>query len=154
MYVHQLWSTPLLVIAAFFILLYMAGIIPTICGLGVIVLAIPIQSVISSVLHRSQRAIMARKDRRTKLLSEALRAILAIKLFSWEENVSKRINSVRNEEIAIMKRNIIIQASASFVLIFFFISPIKICIAVGSCADTSGHVVVYFLYITWIPCYC
>ena len=79
MYVHQLWSTPLLVIAAFFILLYMAGIIPTICGLGVIVLAIPIQSVISSVLHRSQRAIMARKDRRTKLLSEALRAILAIK---------------------------------------------------------------------------
>lgn len=117
-WLHNLWSTPLLALASFFLLLKFTS-LSALTGIAVLFTAVPFQAVLGALLSRAQRDLMQQKDSRAKLLSEALRSILTIKLFSWESKISSKIDAVRDKEISIMKKNMLMQATSSFVVFLF-----------------------------------
>ena len=54
-------------------------------------------------MEKYQRAQMLKKDERVKLVSEILNGIKVLKLYAWELSFIKRINSLREEEVHLLK---------------------------------------------------
>ncbi|MDN5249801.1 MAG: ABC transporter transmembrane domain-containing protein, partial [Alphaproteobacteria bacterium] len=65
-------------------------------------ISIPFTSEITRQVRKIQKSLMKTKDDRTRLTSEALSGIRAVKLYAWEEAKIKEINAVRNKELNLL----------------------------------------------------
>jgi ATP-binding cassette subfamily C (CFTR/MRP) protein 1 len=65
-------------------------------GVGILILAIPLNTYIARKMRTYQKTQMGNKDARVKLMNEILNGIRVIKLYAWEmpflEKVSRVIN--------------------------------------------------------------
>ncbi|KAI9475895.1 MAG: multi drug resistance-associated protein MRP [Benjaminiella poitrasii] len=113
-YFHIVWSGPLQIIIALFFLYNIMG--PSIgAGVGVLLLAIPLNTYIARKMRTYQKAQMGNKDARVKLMNEILNGIRVIKLYAWETPFMEKISFIRNDlELATLKKIGVMSAVQSF----------------------------------------
>eukprot|EP01119_Soliformovum_irregulare_P026270 TRINITY_DN9993_c3_g2_i1.p1 TRINITY_DN9993_c3_g2~~TRINITY_DN9993_c3_g2_i1.p1 ORF type:complete len:1457 (+),score=483.96 TRINITY_DN9993_c3_g2_i1:233-4372(+) len=108
-YLHVLWSAPLQMIVSLVLLWRLLG--PSvIAGIGVMVLVIPFNGFLTKKLLTYQKAIMKLRDERTKTINEVFTGIRIIKFFAWESNFKKRIEDIRNQELASLRSTLVLKA--------------------------------------------
>lgn len=73
-------------------------------GLAIIVLAIPVMGKITGKMFGLNRSMVKFTDERVKTVNEAMQGVLCVKMYSWEEPLSKQINSFRHQELSSLKR--------------------------------------------------
>ena len=66
-------------------------------------------------MQKYQEMQMEKKDQRVKLISEILSGIKVLKLYAWERSFTKRINSLREEEVYQLKIIQFLDATQYFV---------------------------------------
>ncbi|KAJ2720120.1 hypothetical protein GGI07_004797 [Coemansia sp. Benny D115] len=93
-YTHIVWSGPLQVLLAIYLLYQTLG-WSVFAGIVIMVVSIPINTWITKRMRDLQLAQMKNKDARNTLIDEALSGIKVIKLYAWERSFLNRIRRVR-----------------------------------------------------------
>ncbi|KAG0224129.1 hypothetical protein BGW42_005307 [Actinomortierella wolfii] len=113
-YLHVVWSGLFQIILAL-VLLYQTMSWAIFAGVAIMVLMIPINAKLSTIMRGFQVRQMKNKDMRIKLMNEVLNGIRVIKLYAWENTFLKKILAVRNDhELAMMKKIGYFSAAQSF----------------------------------------
>ena len=73
-------------------------------GLVIILLAIPIMGKITGQMFGLNRSMVKYTDERVKTANEALQGILCVKMYSWEEPLSKQVDKFRQQELESLKK--------------------------------------------------
>ncbi|KAL8425677.1 hypothetical protein Efla_003997 [Eimeria flavescens] len=97
-YVHILWSAPLQISIALFLLFRLLG-LAALGGLAVMLLNGPLTGFIGRQATRMQRRLMGIRDERGTAVTELLSGIKAIKMYAWECSFFARISQVREREL-------------------------------------------------------
>ncbi|KAI9090798.1 P-loop containing nucleoside triphosphate hydrolase protein [Phlyctochytrium arcticum] len=112
-YGHIIWSGPLQIALALTFLYQTLG--PAIfAGLGVMILMIPVNAFLATRARTLNKAQMAAKDNRTKMMDEVLNGIKVIKLYAWEVPFLQKINKAREAELDTLKKLGFLSAYQSF----------------------------------------
>jgi ATP-binding cassette subfamily C (CFTR/MRP) protein 1 len=113
-YFHIVWSGPFQIALALYFLWQTMG-PSTWAGVGVLILAIPLNTYLAKMMRTYQKKQMGNKDARVKFMNEILNGIRVIKLYAWEKSFLKRISYIRNDlELAMLKRLGLLSAVQSF----------------------------------------
>ncbi|KAL1477414.1 hypothetical protein MTO96_017487, partial [Rhipicephalus appendiculatus] len=112
---NLIWITPLQIGLAIWLLWGQLG-IATLGGLGVMIILLPINGVVTAYIRKYQVQLMKHKDRRLKLMNEILGGIKVLKLYAWEKSFQQRVQDIRDDEMKSLK----VQAYLSAAVIFAF----------------------------------
>ncbi|GFT34184.1 multidrug resistance-associated protein 1 [Nephila pilipes] len=124
-YLNLIWSAPLQIIVALWMLFNILG-LSVLAGILVSVLLIPINIVLASHVKKKQVKQMKYKDERVKLVNEVLSGIKVLKLYAWEEAFKEKINQIRNKEVKNLKE---IAYLNSFTMMIWNCSPFIVALA-------------------------
>ncbi|PRP78236.1 hypothetical protein PROFUN_13846 [Planoprotostelium fungivorum] len=130
-----IWSAPIIIIVSIVLLYQQIG-ISSVAGIVVMFILVPINAKISIVVRNLQRQVMKLRDKRIEKMNEIVNGIRIIKLFAWEESFQQQVDGVREEELVIKKKNIIIRGLQRFL---FIGSPIWIALASFSLYTLLGN---------------
>lgn len=84
-------------------------------GVGILILAIPLNTFIARKMRTYQKTQMGNKDARVKLMNEILNGIRVIKLYAWETPFLEKISFIRNDlELATLKKIGVMSAVQNF----------------------------------------
>ncbi|KAI9832491.1 MAG: hypothetical protein M1838_005641, partial [Thelocarpon superellum] len=112
-YLHFLWSsTPVQFVLAIYLLYRILG-YSSIAGIGIMVLLLPVNIVISKQFSNIQAKTMKATDARIHTTNEVLQNIRIIKYFAWEERFGQIVNEKRSEELRHLRNRYILWAVAS-----------------------------------------
>ena len=89
--------------------------VASLVGLGFMLIAIPIEAVISRKIKTLQVANLKNKDERIKIMNEMLEGIKVIKLYSWEACFDKKIADIRKTEADTLKKLRVYRATLMFI---------------------------------------
>ncbi|CAO3692121.1 unnamed protein product [Rhizopus stolonifer] len=113
-YFHVAWSGPFQIVIALYLLYNTMG-VSVGAGVGVLILAIPLNTFIARRMRTYQKTQMGNKDSRVKLMNEILNGIRVIKLYAWEAPFLEKISYIRNDlELATLKKIGIFSAVQNF----------------------------------------
>ncbi|XP_015764590.1 PREDICTED: multidrug resistance-associated protein 1-like [Acropora digitifera] len=132
-YINVLWSSPLTIIIALYFLYDTMG--PAVfAGVGVLVLLIPFNMVVSRIARKLQVKQMEAKDKRIKLVNEIFSGIKVLKLYAWEESFMSQVMKIRAKELHQLKNAAYLNASFAFTFTCapFMVEKLKICRVAGS----------------------
>eukprot|EP00095_Tigriopus_kingsejongensis_P007287 maker-scaffold313_size211302-snap-gene-0.9 protein:Tk07287 transcript:maker-scaffold313_size211302-snap-gene-0.9-mRNA-1 annotation:"multidrug resistance-associated protein 1 isoform x4" len=102
LYFNLIWSSPLQIALALYFLWGTLG--PSaLAGLGVMILFLPLNVIITSKMKKLQVSQMRSKDRRTKLMDEILNGIKILKLYAWETSFQDKVLQLREDEVQALK---------------------------------------------------
>lgn len=110
--IDLVWSAPLQIILTMYLLYLELG-LSIIAGIAVILLAIPLNWLISRSLQHNQKIQMEIKDQRVNLITEILNGIRVIKLYGWELPFIDKLSSIRLNETNKLRRIAYINAIMS-----------------------------------------
>jgi ABC-type multidrug transport system fused ATPase/permease subunit len=111
---QHLWSAPLQIILCLASLYQLLG-YSMFAGVTIMVITIPSNGLITTVLKNLQKQQMKNKDARSRLIAEVLSNMKSIKLFAWGQAFMNRIGHIRNDqELATLRKIGIVQAISSF----------------------------------------
>ncbi|XP_054685302.1 multidrug resistance-associated protein 1-like isoform X2 [Grus americana] len=100
--INLLWSAPFQIIMAVVFLWKELG--PSVlAGVALLLLVIPINALIAAKVKRLKKSQMRYSDQRVKLLSEMLHGIKILKLYAWEPAYQKKVMSIREREVDVLK---------------------------------------------------
>lgn len=113
-YGQQVWSAPFQITLCMVSLYQLLG--PSaFAGVVVMILMIPINGVIASLMKTLQKRQMKNKDARTRLMTEILNHMKSIKLYGWTTPFKQKLDHVRNDqELKTLRKIGIASAFASF----------------------------------------
>ncbi|KAG0254651.1 Canalicular multispecific organic anion transporter 2, partial [Actinomortierella ambigua] len=97
-------------------LLYKTLGISIVAGFAVIALLSPIQGKMGSVMITLEDEKMEKMDNRVRMMNEILSGIKVIKLYGWEDSFRKKVEKIRNSELASLR---IIALLRSFIEVTF-----------------------------------
>ncbi|GKT14986.1 hypothetical protein ADUPG1_010595, partial [Aduncisulcus paluster] len=120
---HQFWSMPFQLVVGIVLLLINLG-IPALAGIGVIVLFIPIQSVVTNKLARHTRDMMKKNDERVRTVNEVLSGIRMIKSSGYETEMIEKISKSREIQSKVLYK---VQLYKQLQVFMMDISPILVC---------------------------
>ncbi|KAI9343241.1 P-loop containing nucleoside triphosphate hydrolase protein [Obelidium mucronatum] len=100
MFVNVFWTSPFNISLMLGFLFSQIG-WSAICGVGILLLIIPIQGYIFRTMTRVREAVAPLTDKRVKITTEILSGIRIIKFFAWEVPFLERIESIRNSEMGV-----------------------------------------------------
>uniref|UniRef100_A0A8U7P8D9 Multidrug resistance-associated protein 1 n=1 Tax=Corvus moneduloides TaxID=1196302 RepID=A0A8U7P8D9_CORMO len=104
-YINMIWSAPLQVILALYLLWQNLG--PSVlAGFAVMILLVPVNAVMV--------AQMKSKDNRIKLMNEILNGIKVLKLYAWELAFREKVLEIREKELQVLKKSAYLAAMATF----------------------------------------
>ncbi|XP_053670820.1 ATP-binding cassette sub-family C member 4-like [Anopheles nili] len=116
-FLHSMWSAPLLAIVIG-VLLYIeigaAGLI----GMVVIFIVTPIQSYTGKLTSRFRLQTALRTDERIRLMDEIISGIQVIKLYAWERPFAKLIRHARQLELRIVRKSAYVRGLYMTFLLF------------------------------------
>lgn len=113
-YLHVLWSGPLVIGIAIWLLWRLLG-VAVMAGLVVMILMIPLSGVIAAKLRDLQIVQMKVKDERVKSMNEILNGMKVLKLYAWEPSFEKLILGTREKEMVVLKAAALYNAGTYFV---------------------------------------
>jgi ABC-type multidrug transport system fused ATPase/permease subunit len=100
--IHVLWDGIFQIFGYMTILYTLIG--PScFAGLLVMILAGPVQGIVMKKLFGITRSMVKHTDARVESTNEALQGIQGVKMYTWEENISKKVEDFRNEELKQLK---------------------------------------------------
>ncbi|NXT25434.1 MRP1 protein, partial [Syrrhaptes paradoxus] len=112
-YINMIWSAPLQVILALYLLWQNLG--PSVlAGVAVMILLVPINAVMAMKTKTYQVAQMKSKDNRIKLMNEILNGIKVLKLYAWELAFRGKVLEIRQKELKVLKKSAYLAAMATF----------------------------------------
>lgn len=100
---HCLWSVPLMLALTIVFISRILG-LAVLPGLAVAGLAAYVNRRSLDIYAVVEDKLMASQQQRLQKLSEFLEGILVVKLFSWEHTVVNSITSIRDQELACVKK--------------------------------------------------
>ncbi|KAK8770954.1 hypothetical protein V5799_025802 [Amblyomma americanum] len=106
-------SAPLLIIITIALLWQYLG-VACLAGIAVMIVIMPLVLVVMSLGHKYQAAQMKLKDKRIKSMSEILNSIKILKLFAWENPFITKIDTLRSQEVALLKKYSYLTAFSCF----------------------------------------
>ena len=110
----MVWSSPLQIALSVYWLHKQLG-NAIFAGLAVIILAIPLNFVITIKMRGYQMEQMKNKDKRIKLMNEILSGMKVIKLYGWEPSFSDQTQDIRNKEMKVLKKSAGLNAITMFI---------------------------------------
>ncbi|KAJ2666002.1 hypothetical protein IW148_001361 [Coemansia sp. RSA 1199] len=112
---HQLWSIPLQIVLALFLLYRTLG-WAVYAGVLVMLISIPMSAQLSRSMRTLNKLLMGYRDQRMKIMDEVLSGIKIIKLYAWESSFIRRINEIRVKlELGTIRHYGLIQSMFTFV---------------------------------------
>ncbi|NWV38493.1 MRP1 protein, partial [Grantiella picta] len=112
-YINMIWSAPLQVILALYLLWQNLG--PSVlAGVAVMILLVPVNAVMAMKTKTYQVAQMKSKDNRIKLMNEILNGIKVLKLYAWELAFREKVLKIRQKELKVLKKSAYLAAMATF----------------------------------------
>eukprot|EP00571_Detonula_confervacea_P003671 CAMPEP_0172317074 /NCGR_PEP_ID=MMETSP1058-20130122/30478_1 /TAXON_ID=83371 /ORGANISM="Detonula confervacea, Strain CCMP 353" /LENGTH=1393 /DNA_ID=CAMNT_0013031535 /DNA_START=1 /DNA_END=4182 /DNA_ORIENTATION=+ len=100
--IHTLWDGLFQIIGYMAILGFLLG-WTCLVGLLLIIFAIPIMGKITGKMFGLNHSMVKYTDERVKTANEALQGILCVKMYSWEEPLSKQIDKYREDELTSLR---------------------------------------------------
>lgn len=113
-YVNMVWSSPLQIALSVYFLYKQLG-HAIWAGLAVIILAVPLNFVITIKMRGYQLEQMKNKDKRIKLMNELLGGIKVIKLYGWETSFIDQVQGIRRNEEKVLRKSAWMSAMMSFI---------------------------------------
>ncbi|RHY38103.1 hypothetical protein DYB38_010877, partial [Aphanomyces astaci] len=113
-YLHAIWYALFQIIISSYLLYLQLG-VAFLAGVIVMLLIIPTTAAISQYMRTLQRALMAVKDERVKVVYEVLSGIKVIKLQAWENSFTNRVMEFRSNELDRLRTYIYARAGSSMV---------------------------------------
>ncbi|KAJ1856297.1 hypothetical protein GGH12_004868 [Coemansia sp. RSA 1822] len=112
---HQLWSIPLQIVLALFLLYRTLG-WAVYAGVLAMLISIPLSAQLSRSMRALNKLLMGYRDQRMKIMDEVLSGIKIIKLYAWELSFIRRINEIRVKlELGTIRHYGLIQSMFTFV---------------------------------------
>ncbi|XP_022081531.1 multidrug resistance-associated protein 7-like [Acanthaster planci] len=99
---HELWSLPVKVTVALFLLYQQLG-LAFLTGVGFTLLLIAMTKWLTVKIQKYFEDLMRHKDSRIKVMSEILYGIRVIKFYAWEKHFTHRIKELRDQELSSLK---------------------------------------------------
>jgi ATP-binding cassette, subfamily C (CFTR/MRP), member 1 len=96
--IHQLWSAPLRLLLALYLLidgLGIAGVVGFIC----VLLIVPIQTYVMKTVASKTKEVMSKSDARIRVCNEVLSGMRVIKYYAWETPFHEKIEILRKIEL-------------------------------------------------------
>jgi ABC-type multidrug transport system fused ATPase/permease subunit len=112
-YLHLVWSSPLQIGIALYMLSGLLG-WATVGGVAVLVVLIPVNTFIAKKSAALQKNTMKFKDARIKSMNELLSGIRLLKLFAWEQPFADKISGIREQELGSLRRYMLLGTVTSF----------------------------------------
>jgi ABC-type multidrug transport system fused ATPase/permease subunit len=110
--IHYIWASPILILIALVQLhLYLGVAIWS--GIGLIVLYLPLQHLMTRGLGINRSKANQYLDKRMKIIHESLKGIRVIKAYAWEKSFLKMIDEIREKETKYVGRYLMTRASLS-----------------------------------------
>ncbi|XP_055108074.2 ATP-binding cassette sub-family C member 2 [Symphalangus syndactylus] len=127
-FMHMLWSSVLQIVLSIFFLWRELG--PSVlAGVGVMVLVIPINAILSTKSKTIQVKNMKNKDKRLKIMNEILSGIKILKYFAWEPSFRDQVQNLRKKEL----KNLLAFTQLQCVVIFVFqLTPVLVSVVTFS----------------------
>ncbi len=110
---HSLWHHPLLMLGIMFLLYRLVG-LSALVGCSALIVLLVSSTVITRIQGRIRKELNRVADRRIGLTRESLIHIKAAKLQGWEDNLEKKIQALREDEIRLSRRLVRLSAIFSF----------------------------------------
>ncbi|PPQ81309.1 hypothetical protein CVT26_015196, partial [Gymnopilus dilepis] len=114
---HYIWAAPIQLAIGIGLLIGNLG-VSALVGLGVILLTLPIQFVLISIMLTQFKKGVKITDQRVRLTTEVLQGIRLIKVYGWESFYLGRIVQLRSQEIKRLRKSSL--ALALLVAMFVF----------------------------------
>ncbi|XP_063790448.1 multidrug resistance-associated protein 1 isoform X2 [Pseudophryne corroboree] len=112
-YINMVWSAPLQVILALYLLWQNLG--PSVlAGVAVMILLVPVNAVIAMKTKKYQVVQMKCKDNRIKLMNEILNGMKVLKLYAWELAFKEKVLGIRQDELKVLKKSAYLSAVGTF----------------------------------------
>ncbi|KAJ8321375.1 hypothetical protein KUTeg_001057 [Tegillarca granosa] len=112
-------------------------------GISVILLLFPLNMILLHYDLKLNRELMEHRDKRCKILGEVINGIKVIKLYTWELSFLKKISEIRNKELRVGRKILIIDACYVFsygLVPFLLFNNINFEIPKGSLTAVVGQV--------------
>ena len=110
----MIWSSPLQIALSLYFLYQQLG-NAIWAGMAVIILAVPLNFVITIKMRGYQVSQMKNKDKRVKLMNELLGGIKVIKLYGWEASFIDQVQEIRHKEEKVLRKSAWLSAIMSFI---------------------------------------
>jgi ABC-type multidrug transport system fused ATPase/permease subunit len=111
--IHDLWTLPLQLIVAF-TLLYFRVNIAFLAGVAIIIILIPINTKIATAINSATSEMMKAKDKRVKVLSEAIRSMRGVKMLGLEDSIEALSREQRDLEMKYLSKRKYLDAVCVF----------------------------------------
>ncbi|KAF1333303.1 Atp-binding protein, partial [Globisporangium splendens] len=125
---NAVWIMPIQIVAILY-LLYLVLDLAVLAGVGVIVVTLVLNLVVSKGFINAYEEVAGVKDSRMKSVKEVFGAIQTVKLYAWEAKFLEKIRSWRAKEMKLIARYMYI---VQFAMFLFFMTPM--CVSVASFA--------------------
>ncbi|OQV19026.1 Multidrug resistance-associated protein 1 [Hypsibius exemplaris] len=103
-HVHSLWGCLLQIVISVYLLYQYIG--PSVfAGIGAMLFTIPLVGVVMRKNRLLEATQLLEKDHRMKLMNEILNGIKILKLYAWEDSFEDKVQTVRNRELAALKKS-------------------------------------------------
>eukprot|EP00762_Andalucia_godoyi_P004436 ANDGO_08139.mRNA.1 ABC transporter C family member 3 len=109
-FLHVTWSGSLQILIALSLLYIFVG--PSMfAGFAMMMLLLPVQGRVSTVLARLRKEMMQFTDKRVKTINEVMQGIRVIKFFAWEASFLQKVSSIRNLEMIKVRAATLVRAA-------------------------------------------
>ena len=132
---HDFWSLPVQIAVALYLLHAQVG-LALLAGLGVVLLLIPINAVLTKKIAAVSRRMMGFKDKRVQLINELLHQIRTIKSMALEPRFQRKIEAVRRKEMGSLTTRKYLDAMCVY---FWATTPILVSLATFSMYALLGN---------------
>lgn len=112
-YLNVLWSSPLQIIIAIYLLVQYLG-VAALIGVVTMVIFIPINLVLANRVKKLQTSKLKIQDSRIKMMNEILSGMKVIKFYGWEISFQNIVQQIRKEELDFFKRIGLYNVATSF----------------------------------------
>uniref|UniRef100_A0A7G3AAP6 ABC-type xenobiotic transporter n=1 Tax=Lutzomyia longipalpis TaxID=7200 RepID=A0A7G3AAP6_LUTLO len=133
---HSFWSIPFQLFTTLYLLYTQVG-VAFVAGVIFAVSLIPINRWLAVKIAKLSRGLMAAKDSRVSLCSEALAGAKQIKLYAWEDIFVKRIEELRKSELGYLAKRKYLDAVCVY---FWATTPILMCLLTFGMSVLTGNI--------------
>ncbi|XP_029207815.1 multidrug resistance-associated protein 1-like [Acropora millepora] len=134
-FLNALWSSPFQIIVSLYFLYNTMG-VSILAGVGVMLLMVPTNILVSRIARKLQVKQMGAKDLRLKMMNEILNGIKVLKLYAWETSFMKTVSDLRNKELEHLKNASYLNASFAFT---FTCAPFLVSLATFAIYVMTGN---------------
>ena len=107
---HLLWSHPTRILVSL-VLLWQVLYAGAVIGLLTILVTVPFQAVLVTKMAKYRKLMLKDTDRRVSIVNEILNGMKVIKYYAWEYPFRNKVNAVREEELAKLKKAVVYQVT-------------------------------------------